>query len=152
MSAISSLLRVVIDTNLIVSAFIFKRGNPERLLQALWERQFDAIISDELRAEYQDVLTRRRIVQRYGLDLVVIGEFLALLDTSAIHVGPVSDQHVDVPIRDVKDRRVLATAMAGSADYLITGDNDLLVLADDPRLGNLRIVTVAAFLAAIDAS
>jgi predicted nucleic acid-binding protein len=40
---------------------------------------------------------------------------------------------------------VLAAAL-GNADYLVTGDDDLLVLADDPRLGQLRILTVTAFL------
>ncbi|HEX5501645.1 MAG TPA: hypothetical protein VFW96_03425 [Thermomicrobiales bacterium] len=41
---------------------------------------------------------------------------------------------------------VLAAALGGSADYRVTGDDDLLALAGDPRLGALRIVTVRAFL------
>jgi predicted nucleic acid-binding protein len=45
------------------------------------------------------------------------------------------------------DERILGAALAGNADFLVTGDEDLLVLAGDPRLGSLRIVTVAAFLA-----
>ncbi|HSH81667.1 MAG TPA: putative toxin-antitoxin system toxin component, PIN family, partial [Herpetosiphonaceae bacterium] len=51
-----------------------------------------------------------------------------------------------VAVRDVKDAHVLAAALDGSADYLITGDDDLLVLADDPRLGTLQIVTIRVFL------
>jgi predicted nucleic acid-binding protein len=41
---------------------------------------------------------------------------------------------------------VLAAAIGGKAGYIVTNDNDLLDLASDPRLGELRIVTVRAFL------
>ena len=41
---------------------------------------------------------------------------------------------------------MLATALDGGADYLVTGDKDLFVLAGDEQLGSLRIVTVRAFL------
>jgi predicted nucleic acid-binding protein len=51
-----------------------------------------------------------------------------------------------IDVRDEKDERVLEAALGGRADYLVTGDNDLLVLAGDPRLGALRIVTARAFL------
>jgi len=50
-----------------------------------------------------------------------------------------------VAIRDPKDIHLLA-ALGGDADYLITGDADLLVLAGDPTLGPLRIITARAFL------
>lgn len=42
---------------------------------------------------------------------------------------------------------ILAAALGGGADYVVTGDADLLVLNGDPRLGNLRIVTAGDFLA-----
>ena len=48
--------------------------------------------------------------------------------------------------RDPKDDKLLAVALGGNADYLITGDQDLLVLNDNPGLENLRIITAAVFL------
>jgi predicted nucleic acid-binding protein len=48
--------------------------------------------------------------------------------------------------RDPKDDKLLALALGGNADYLITGDQDLLVLNDNPGLENLRIITAAVFL------
>ena len=48
--------------------------------------------------------------------------------------------------RDPKDDKLLALALGGNADYLITGDNDLLVLEGHSEIGNLRIITAAAFL------
>lgn len=45
---------------------------------------------------------------------------------------------------------MLALALDSKADYLVTGDEDLLVLAGDERLGSLAIVTVAEFLRILD--
>jgi predicted nucleic acid-binding protein len=70
---------------------------------------------------------------------------LRRLDRSAEWVLPLVN--LPLPVRDPKDERVLGTALAVNADYLETGDDDLLVLAGDPRLGDLTIVTVVAFLA-----
>jgi predicted nucleic acid-binding protein len=53
---------------------------------------------------------------------------------------------VPVPVRDPSDEHILALAITGNADYLVTGDDDLLTLAGDPRLPGLQIVTFVAFL------
>jgi len=68
---------------------------------------------------------------------------LVLVETFSLKVSP--RRTVPLAVRDPKDTMVLAAAL-GNADYLVTGDDDLLVLADDPRLGQLRILTVTAFL------
>ena len=48
--------------------------------------------------------------------------------------------------RDKKDTLVLETALSGKAEYLVTGDQDLLTLRKHPRIGKLKIVTVTEFL------
>ena len=48
--------------------------------------------------------------------------------------------------RDSHDDKFLAVALGGNAEYLITGDDDLLVLQGDPRLGTLQIVTAREYL------
>jgi len=48
--------------------------------------------------------------------------------------------------RDSHDDSFLAVALGGNAEYLITGDDDLLVLQGDPRLGMLRVVTAREYL------
>jgi hypothetical protein len=53
---------------------------------------------------------------------------------------------IPVDVRDPKDAHILAAALGGDADYLITGDDDLLVLRDDSRLSRPDIVTVVEFL------
>jgi len=54
-----------------------------------------------------------------------------------------------VAVRDVKDEKILASAIEGAADYLVTGDADLLILNGNPALGTLKIVTVRDFLAVL---
>lgn len=58
-------------------------------------------------------------------------------------MGPI--EAVPVTVRDTKDIHLRAAALGGNADYLITGDDDLLVLNGDPALGRLRIVTVRTY-------
>jgi predicted nucleic acid-binding protein len=52
---------------------------------------------------------------------------------------------VPVAVRDVKDIHLLVAALGGNTDYLVTGDDDLLILNGDPALGSLRIVTVRTY-------
>lgn len=137
-------LVAVIDTNLIVSAFISGRGAPHQLLTALRAGAFRLVLSASLRREYADVLARPRLVERYGIDAESVAAFLDLLDRRALLVTPAAD--LPLAIRDPKDAHVLATALAGGATHLVSGDDDFLALMDDPRLGALRIVTVGEFL------
>ena len=94
-----------------------------------------------------DVFGRPRIVRRYGLtDEEVRSLFRRLAAATRVRPSPT----VPVALRDAKDEPILAAALGGDADYLVTGDEDLLVHRGDPRLGKLKIVTVAEFLAILD--
>lgn len=53
---------------------------------------------------------------------------------------------ISIKVRDPKDQEILATALGGKADYLVTGDEDLIVLKDSNKLGRLKIVGVKEFL------
>jgi uncharacterized protein len=136
--------RVVLDTNLIVSGFVSKIGAPYALMQRWYAGDFTIIVSAELRAEYDDVLSRPRLIEKHGLSQVEIDGFFEALTIDGDTVKPLSPLPIEV--RDAKDERVLAAALQDRADYVVTGDNDLLTLAGDPRLGSLRIVTARAFL------
>jgi putative PIN family toxin of toxin-antitoxin system len=118
------------------------------VLEALRRADFDLLISTRQRAELSDVLSRRRLIERFSVSLIEVQQLLALIDARAVIV-PSSGQPLPVPVRDPKDERILASALDGNADYLVTGDNDLLVLAGHPALGRLQIVTAATFLAVL---
>ncbi len=137
----------VVDTNLFVSGIILETGLPRRLLRAWHERRFVLLLSDAQHGELVDVLARPKIVQRYRVppeDLTAL--FAALARITRVQLA----RSLPVPVRDAKDEMILAAAFGGDADFLVTGDDDLLVLRDDPRLGKLRILTVGEFLAILE--
>ncbi|HEX5506239.1 MAG TPA: putative toxin-antitoxin system toxin component, PIN family [Thermomicrobiales bacterium] len=137
-------IRAVVDTNLLVSALILTRGTPHTLLLAWYRGAFQLLVSPRVEAEYARVLPRPKFQRVYGVTRADIESFLTLVAERAVVVTPLSPLPLDV--RDPHDVMILAAALGGAADYLVTGDDDLLVLAGDPRLGALQIVTARAFL------
>lgn len=139
--------RAVVDLNLFVSGLLSRLGAPHRLVEHLRQDSFVLVISRELRAELEEVLQREKFV-RFGLTAERRSGLLSLIDAKAAYVEP--DCTLPRVVRDPKDEIVLATALAGHADFLVTGDADLLVLKDHPLIGLLRILTVREFLAIVD--
>jgi len=141
------MIKAVIDTNLFISAVMSAHGSPHRVLRALQDRTFLLVLSGQQLAELREVFTRPRLIARFTLPQEQVDALFVLFETDAEIVHLVGS--LPLHVRDPKDDRILATAIDGHADYLVTGDNDLLVLAGDQRLGSLRIVTAAEFLAAL---
>jgi uncharacterized protein len=140
---LSSKPRAVVDTNLVVSGLVVPRGLPSLLLQAFRQSRFVLIVSDAVYAEYPTVLARPQFASR-GLTQVQWEAFLHLVDSDAMFVAPA--RSLPTVVRDPKDEHILAAAVARRADYLVSGDRDLLVLADEPSIAPLRVVTVREFL------
>lgn len=112
-------VRAVVDTNIWVSGLILPSSTPGRVLEAVRDRRIDAVASWALAEEIVDVLRRPKLA-RYGVteaDVRVVVELLApLLPTI----------EVDVPLRDPDDIPVVAAAVVGHAELIVTGDADLL--------------------------
>lgn len=136
---------VVIDTNLFVSAVI-RKGLPDKLLKQWHEGTFNLIISEELIDEVEDVLNRDWILSKYSISQQEIQKVLTGLKSNAINILQINIDDLPIHGRDPEDDFLLACALGGDADYLITGDKDLLVLDGNPALGKLKIVTVEEFL------
>lgn len=103
------------------------------MASSLWQRR-----------EIERALRKPKLPQRYRVTRQDRERLLRRLDRSAEFVAPLTT--LPVPVRDAKEERILGTALAANADYLVTGDDDPLALTGDPRLGTLRIVTVADFM------
>ena len=138
--------RVVLDTNVIVSGTILTTGVPAEILEAWRERRFDLIIGPTVLSEVDRVLRLPKIARRYSLDLQSVQSLLELLVARAIIVT--ENRPVSPGLRDPKDNPILACAIEGHADYIVTGDRDLLVLE---RFQGIPIVSPAAFAAVLDA-
>jgi putative PIN family toxin of toxin-antitoxin system len=132
--------RIVLDTNLLISAALAPQGKPRRVLT--WARTNARLIASlpllkEVRTRLERPKFRKYLsaedAEGFVLDFAAVCEKAAL--SGSIRVR-----------RDPDDDMVLETAVAGRADCIVTGDQDLLVL--DPFRG-IRILTPAAFLEAI---
>lgn len=117
------MLRVVVDTNIWIRALL---GGPGTLpvLVAFQEGKFTVIISDPLLEELREVAQRPRLKKRIApVDASELMEILAW-DGELVEL-----QTIPPRCRDPKDHPVLATAIDGKADVIITADDDLR--ADD---------------------
>lgn len=144
-----SKLKVVIDTNLLISAIIIPQTNPDKVIQA-WEKDiFILLVSQQLMSEFEDVISRKKFLNYHAVFKERGEELIASLKAAAEPVDPLPVKKLPVHSRDSKDDYLLATAFGGGADYLVTGDEDLLVLNTNPGLGKLKIVSVRQFLSVI---
>jgi len=134
-------VRYVFDTNVIVSSLLFKSSNPSRALR--YALQYgEVLLSLELLEELSDVLGREkfnRFVTSEERD-----EFLEALVERATLVEVIENIQ---ECRDPKDDKILELALNGQAEYIVTGDKDLLVLHP---FRNVKIVAVEEFLRAVE--
>ena len=138
--------RVVIDTNLFISGVILPRGPLAELLDMWLKQLFILVIARKLIEELYEVLHRPKFT-RYNVTeerITTIIEFIKKNSEKAPFL-----QQLPLIVRDSKDEKVLACALGGKVDYLVTGDEDLLTLNGDPKLGTLKIIKVKDFLTII---
>ncbi len=114
--------RVVIDTNVWVSAILNPSGYPARIRKAFEEGLFEIIVSEPILKEIADVLNRPRIKDKYGITDAEIKELLILIEERSEHV--LVSGHVSI-CRDKDDDFIIETAVKGNARYLITRDDDV---------------------------
>ena len=118
-------LRVVIDTNVLVSGLAYPESIPGRILSA-WQRGAIAVVlSRYILDEMVRVLPRLKRVQLSAAEIRDLAD--TFMFTAEI-VEP--DGRLEKALRDRADAPILQTLKVSRADYLITGDKDLLVLSE----------------------
>jgi len=127
--------RVVVDTNVLVSALI-KKGKPLELVQRLLDKH-TVVLSSQMLAELADVLSR----DKFTITNAQIDLFISLLLRKST-VTSVSG-NLKVILKDPDDNIVLLTAVNGKADYIISGDKHLLTLR---KFEGIEIVTISQML------
>lgn len=128
-------MKVVIDTNVLVSAILKDRVPEEIILYVASQPDFEWIVSPQILIEYKDVLQR----DKFGLPADVLQAWFSLLDSLTAVIDP--DVVLDFP-RDQKDAKFIACALASGANYFITGDRDF----DQPlKIGNTAVLSVRQF-------
>lgn len=127
-------LRVVLDSNILISAYVFG-GKPEIILQQVIDEKIEGITSQILVSEFLDVLRKK-----FGVAKTQILEIKEEIEDAFETVFPTETLKIT---RDDDDNRVLEAAIEGNCEYIVTGDRELLRLKS---YQNVKIVTADQFL------
>ena len=137
-------IRAVVDTNVIVSALIRPKGTAGLLLRRLREGEFTAVFSMDLIDEIAAVLCHPKIRMKYGITPGDLEDIAALFALQGDLVK--SEERIRL-CRDPGDDFLLEAAAAGNADYLVSGDEDLLALK---KYRQIKIVKPEVFLSKLE--
>jgi putative PIN family toxin of toxin-antitoxin system len=138
-------MRAVVDTNVLVRALIKPHGTVGPVLLRLRHGEYTLLYAGSLLEELVDVLNRPRIREKYrltDLDIQAVVSLILLRGEVVVPEGGIT------ACRDPRDDKFLEVAVAGKADVIVSGDQDLLVL--HPFAG-IPILAPAAFLHMLDA-
>src|SRR4051812_25180151 len=117
--------RVVLDTNVVLSALVFAGGKLARVRHAWQEKRFEPLVSEATADELARAVGYPEFKLTAGEQHELLGGFLAYCAVVLIPAKPPK-----VPkCRDPSDAPFLHLAVKGHADYLVTGDKDLLAIA-----------------------
>lgn len=136
--------RVVIDTNLIISAFMWG-GVPLRLFDQVVSLQIPLLTTQSMIDELDTILRRSKFEARLEARKLTVEHVLSRYTAVTELVNPASIP--DTIVRDPKDQMILAAAAGGSASHLISGDKDLTTIA---VYQNIVILTAGHFLAILN--
>jgi uncharacterized protein len=130
-------MRVVVDTNVLVSGIINPHGPPGRIVDAILSEAITVLYDDRILSEYREVLMR----PTFGFERTDVETILDFIEATG---EDISAGEVDVVLPDPTDLPFLEVAMAGVADALISGN----LKHFKPRRGqhNVDVCTPAEFL------
>ena len=123
-------LRAVLDTNVLLSGIAYPASVPGKILAAWRHGSVDVLLSSYILDELRRVLPR--LAHRHGLTSAEMDDLVDALSVQAEVIEPLPGLEPD--LRDVDDQPVLGTLLAAvktsGANYLITGDKDLLAMSE----------------------
>jgi putative PIN family toxin of toxin-antitoxin system len=128
-------VRAVFDTNVLVAAFLTE-GVCSKLLVRARRAECDLILSTDIIQEFERILHRK-----FSISQSEISDAKKVLAEATLEVCQLVGRIKPV-CRDPDDDKILACAQQVGADYIVTGDEDLLVIK---RYGAIRIVTPREF-------
>ena len=128
-------MKVVFDTNILVSALVFPGGRAEAALLRIIEEHDQLLLSKPILDELLGVLARK-----FSRDAEELARTAVILSELALTVRPRQKLRV---VKDDPDNRVLECALAGRADAIVTGDSALLDLGE---FRGVRVISLREYL------
>jgi len=128
-------LKVVFDTNILVSALVFPGGRGEAALQRIVEEKDQLLLSKPILDELLGILGRK-----FARDAEALSHAAVFLTELSLPVKPRQRLRV---VKDDPDNRILECAVAGDAAIIVTGDKALLALRE---YKGVRVITLRDYL------
>ena len=127
------MIKVVLDTNILVSAFITGKGKEWNILQKCVSKEFQLFLSKEILEEFVEVMSEHRF--GYSINQVEKMEMM-LVEVSHI-VYP--QTKVSEVLDDPDDNKILECALESKAEYILTGDKHLLKIKNYKGINYLAL-------------
>jgi len=129
-------MRIVLDANIFISSF-FWGGNPRKIMERIIDGKDKLFVCKEILQETASVMAR----PKFNVSDEYIIRFIHSIEEIANHVTLTGI--VQQVCRDSKDDKILECALLANADYIITGDVDLLILEE---FRGIKIITANEYL------
>ena len=134
------MISAVLDSNIFISSFLFN-GNQRRIVNHAIEGDFRINISHEILSEIDSVLKRPKFKLTFNQIFLFLNEVSSLSEI-CYPSGKIIDS-----CRDSNDHIILECAVESKSDYIVTGDNDLLILK---KYKAITIINSDAFLSILE--
>lgn len=136
--------KIVIDTNILVSAILTPEGNPAKILKLVLEGKLNLIISPAILEEIRQVFNYPKLAKLMEKNNITRQEVYGFLDKmSRVAIITPGKLDIDVIPKDPADNKIIACALEGDADFIISGDHHL---TDLKIFQSIKIIDPAAFL------
>ena len=132
-------MKVVLDTNVLVSAVLSPNGPPAAVLRALLSERVQLCFDERILSEYRDVLSR----PKFSFDPHLVEELIGFLESAGL---PTLADPLALELPDPWDQMFVEVAVSSAADFLITGN--LKHFPENARMG-VRVVPPREFLDAL---
>ena len=133
-------MKIVIDTNIFVSSFLWK-GNPRKIIDRVINRINRLYVSDEILFEIKKVMLRKK----FKLNEHTVDDYINTIKYFSIKVFP--KNKIENISRDKDDDKFLKCGIEGNVDYIITGDIHLLELK---KYENIKIMKPKDYLEIVE--
>lgn len=137
-------MRVVLDTNVVVSRYLNPSGAPAQIINLWQQDKFDLVVSEAILVEYKQVLGYEHLRSRHHLSSVEIDVIIE--DFREFSIRTIPERVLMVVKEDPDDNIFLECAIAGNAEYIVSGDPHLLKLGS---YKGIQILTPASFLSLV---
>jgi len=120
-------MKIVLDSNILVSSFYWV-GNPRKVFDRVTNGLDELYITDEILREITSVMSEKK----FDTSIEEIKEYVKIIESCSIKLSPRNNP--EKISRDEDDNKILQCGLDGNVDFVITGDNDLLVIKEYEKI------------------